>query len=132
MSAQAEAEVRRAAQELVARFAAHDTENYFAVFAPEASFIFHTTPQPLPSREAYRALWRAWEADGFRVLGCESFEPDIRVHGDVAIFTHRVETRLTAGGAEQAALERETIVFRRGPDGRWLAIHEHLSPCASG
>ncbi|HEX7391060.1 MAG TPA: nuclear transport factor 2 family protein [Acidiphilium sp.] len=129
MQAQAQTEVLQAAHELVAHFAAHDTENYFAAFAPEATFIFHTTPQPLDSREAYRALWRDWEADGFRILDCRSFEPHIRVHGDVAIFTHRVETRLTTGGVEQTTTERETIVFQRQDDKRWLAIHEHLSPC---
>lgn len=129
MQTQTEADVLCAARELVAHFAAHDTENYFAAFAPEATFIFHTTPHPLNSREAYRALWRDWEAGGFRILDCRSSEPHIRVHDDIAIFTHRVETRLIADGAEQTALERETIVFRRGNDGRWLAIHEHLSPC---
>jgi ketosteroid isomerase-like protein len=31
-------------------------------------------------------------------------------------------------GEEQTLPERETIVFRRAGGGRWLAVHEHLSP----
>ena len=32
------------------------------------------------------------------------------------------------GGEAMTNHERETIVFAHQPDGRWLAIHEHLSP----
>ncbi|MCF3948298.1 nuclear transport factor 2 family protein [Acidiphilium sp. AL] len=129
MDGQAEHEVLQAANTLVARFAAHDTEGYFAAFAPEATFIFHATPRFLESRDAYRALWRDWEASGFRILDCRSFEPLVRVYGETAIFTHRVETRLISDSVEQTAMERETIVFRRQDDGGWRAVHEHLSPC---
>jgi len=126
-------EVLRAAAELVARFGAHDTEGYFAAFAPEASFIFYSTPEILTSRAAYRDLWQLWEdRDGFRVLGCNSTEQRVAVQGDSAIFTHRVTTRLAFGAEESTAEERETIVFRRQEDGAWLAIHEHLSPAPAG
>jgi ketosteroid isomerase-like protein len=122
-------DVLRTAAELVARFGAHDTEGYFAAFAPDASFIFHSTPAILTSRAAYRDLWALWEArDGFRVLGCHSTEQRVTVHGDSAIFTHRVTTRLAFGAEESTAEERETIVFHRQEDGAWLAVHEHLSP----
>ncbi len=57
----------------------------------------------------------------------------MQLAGDVAVFTHRVSTRALSGGEEVTTDERETIVFRREADGRWLAIHEHLSPTpASG
>ncbi|GLR67950.1 hypothetical protein GCM10010909_26310 [Acidocella aquatica] len=130
MSAQGEeAAVLRAAAHLVACFAAHDTAGYFAAFAPEASFIFHSTAEVLPSRAAYEALWRRWEReDGFRVLACESFEQRVSILSGIAIFTHRVETRLAFGADEQQSAERETIIFQRQPGGGWLAVHEHLSP----
>jgi ketosteroid isomerase-like protein len=68
-----------------------------------------------------------WEAGGFRVESCRSLEPRVSLVGaDVAVFTHRVRTRL-AGVSDELA-ERESIVFRRCPDGGWLAVHEHLSP----
>jgi ketosteroid isomerase-like protein len=47
---------------------------------------------------------------------------------DVGVFTHSVLTNVMMNEAETEQRERETIVFRRGADGRWLAVHEHLSP----
>jgi ketosteroid isomerase-like protein len=133
MTGAAQAEVLQAAADLVARFGAHDAQAYFAAFAPDATFIFHSTPEILYARAAYEALWHVWETrDKFRVLGCRSTAPHVSVHGDTAIFTHRVETRLAFGPDETTANERETIVFRRSEDGNWLAIHEHLSPATAG
>lgn len=129
MGGQAEQEVLQAANSLIARFAPHDSEGYFAAFDPKATFIFHATPRLLESREEYRALWRDWEKSGFRILGCRSSESLVHVFGETAIFTHRVETQLVLGEVEQATIERETIIFRRQNDGRWQAVHEHLSPC---
>jgi ketosteroid isomerase-like protein len=34
---------------------------------------------------------------------------------------------VTSAGATSVLHERETIVFHRQDDGRWLAVHEHLS-----
>ena len=123
-------EVLAAAHALVEVFGAHDTAAYFASFAPDATFVFHTTEQPLRSRAAYEELWATWEQeDGFRVLSCESSDQHVQLLADdVAVFTHRVHTVVRAGGTQEALDERETIVFRRDAEGRWLAVHEHLSP----
>lgn len=116
----------QAALDVVAAFGAHDTERYFAGFAPEATFLFHAEPEILASRAAYETAWAAWERDGFRVLSCTSLNPRMDVlTDDVAVFTHSVRTRLA--GVDDEQRERETIVFRRGADGRWLGVHEHLS-----
>lgn len=48
--------------------------------------------------------------------------------GPVAVFTHRVQTRVTTNHGEEDLRERETIVFQLREDGRWIAVHEHLSP----
>jgi uncharacterized protein (TIGR02246 family) len=126
-----EAEVLDAARLLVEAFGAHDTAVYFASFAPEATFVFHTHPRPLRSREAYHELWTSWEQDGFRVVSCASTDQHVQVlSGDVAVFTHRVHTVVRTGAEEESLDERETIVFRRQGEGRWLAVHEHLSPAA--
>ena len=132
-----EQEVLDAAAALVDAFARHDTAAYFAAFRADATFCFHTHPEPLRSRAAYEELWRSWEVDGFRVLGCTSTEQHVqllgsgREAGDTAVFTHRVATRVrTATGAPEESLdERETIVFVRDADG-WRAVHEHLSPAS--
>jgi len=121
-------EVAAAAAAIVAAFGAHDVDRYFEAFAPEATFLFYSTPRRLPSRSAYEAEWRSWEEDGFRVLSCQSLEPRVQLlTPDVAVFTHRVRTRIRDADGEHDLAERETIVFRREAGGRWLGVHEHLS-----
>lgn len=121
-----EVEVLAAAANLVAAFARHDKAAYFSCFAFDATFIFHTCDRRLASRSEYEKEWNAWEADGFQVLACRSIDPHVKIiSDDVAIFTHSVETELA--GVAETQRERETIVFSRQPDGRWLGVHEHLS-----
>ena len=119
-------QVRQAAANLVAAFASNDTARYFACFSEDATFLFHTLPQPLLSRRAYEDLWAQWQAEGFAVLACESGNAHVSLQGDVAIFMHDVATRLRVAGETLDLNERETIVFRQHGE-RWLACHEHLS-----
>jgi ketosteroid isomerase-like protein len=128
-----EAAVREAVDRLVAAFGEGRLDDYFASFHPDCSFVFHTTPERLPSVEAYQRLWRRWvEDDGFEVVSCTTSGTEIRSWGDVAVVTHDVATRIRTRGGEEDLAERETIVMARQPDGRWLGIHEHLSPSAKG
>jgi ketosteroid isomerase-like protein len=121
-------EVLAAARHLVEAFGRHDTAAYFGCFAPGATFIFYTTAAPLASRADYQRLWEQWEReDGFRVLSCVSAEPAVQDLGDAAVFRHEVTTTVATRDGEQTLRERETIVFRRD-SGRWIAVHEHLSP----
>lgn len=129
----AEQEVRRAAEVLVASFARSDLDAYFSGFTLDATFLFPTTQALLPSVAAYRTTWAQWERDqDFQVLDCSTSDTDVRVHGDTGVLTHRVRTTVRASGATSVLDERETIVFRRQDDGRWLAVHEHLSPTPDG
>jgi uncharacterized protein (TIGR02246 family) len=124
----AEQEVRAAAADLVTAFGSHDRAAYFASFEPGATFLFHSADSLLGSRAAYEREWDGWVGDGFQVLGCASSEQRVDVLGeDVAVFTHRVRTHLRDADGEHHLAERETIVMRRQPDGRWLGVHEHLS-----
>ena len=119
--------VKAAAAGLVEAFGRHDRNAYFAAFAPDASFIFHNMDRRLENRAAYEAEWDLWVArDGFHVNGCRSSGGHVQFAGPVAIFTHVVETDLSMGGETMTNRERETIVFEKR-DGRWLAVHEHLS-----
>lgn len=123
-----ESTVLSAADALVSAFARHDRDAYFAAFAPTATFLFHNLDHMLEDRAAYEEEWALWESrDGFRVLGCRSTDRQIQLVGDVAIFTHAVETDVSIGGEVVTNHERETIVFSRDPTGRWLGVHEHLS-----
>ena len=121
-------DVLAAADRLVDAFSRHDTEDYFRAFAPEATFVFHNLDRRLENRAAYEAEWALWERrDGFRVRGCRSSDRHVQLLGDVAVFTHSVETDLTVGGEPVSSRERETIVFARNAAGQWQAVHEHLS-----
>ncbi|MGJ7551736.1 YybH family protein [Pseudomonas alloputida] len=119
-------QVRQAAADLIKAFASNDTARYFACFSEDATFLFHTLPQPLLSRRDYEDLWAQWQAEGFAVLGCESSNVQVSLQGDVAIFMHDVATHIRIAGEEHQLAERETIVFRRHGE-QWLACHEHLS-----
>jgi len=122
-------EVRQAVAELVAAFGAGRLADYFGCFAPEATFLFHTTPVRLMSVDEYRRLWARWVAeDGFRIVSCRTFDTNVQLFGDIAVVTHSVDTRISTNEGEEAVHERETIVMARGADGRWLGVHEHLSP----
>lgn len=122
-------DVGAAADDLVEAYGRHDVSAYFDHFAEDATFIFHPVDQVLGTRAEYEQLWSTWETeDGFHVQSCHSEEGAIRMLGEsAAVFTHNVTTVVSTSGSEETLHERETIVFEhRG--GRWLAVHEHLSP----
>ncbi|MBM7807181.1 uncharacterized protein (TIGR02246 family) [Geodermatophilus bullaregiensis] len=122
-------EVREAAAALVAAFGRNDLEEYLACFREDATFLFHGTDRLLTSREEYRSEWDSWvREDDFRVLGCRTSGTRVQVLGDTAVLTHAVRTTVATRAGREELWERETIVFCRDPSGRWLAVHEHLSP----
>jgi len=120
-------DVAAAASAIVDAFAATDGERYFSLFAPDATFIFHTESARLDDRAAYEALWEGWLETGWRVLSCTSSEPRLHTFPGGAVFTHSVATSVHTPDGPESYRERETIVFRTSADGL-LAIHEHLSP----
>jgi ketosteroid isomerase-like protein len=124
-----EEEVLAAAAHLVDAFGRHDTGAYFDCFAPEATFIFYTTPARLASRAEYERLWDQWEReDDFRVVSCQSALQAVQIVGDAAIFSHDVTTTVRTTAGTDTLRERESIVFAHRTDGSWAAVHEHLSP----
>ncbi len=125
----ADTTVLDAAAEIVAAFGSHNKDRYFSCFSPAATFIFYSSDRPFDSRREYEDEWDSWEKGGFRVHGCLSSEATVKLHADsqIAIFTHTVRTDSSISGERMTIGERETIVFEKS-GGRWLAIHEHLSP----
>ena len=123
-------QVLEAADRLVAAFGKGRVDDYFACFHPQATFVFYTADHRLESTAEWRELWDSLVRDeGFEILECFSRERRVQELGDVAVFTHDVETRVsTLAAGEETLHERETIVFARQEDGGWLAVHEHLSP----
>lgn len=116
---------------LVDAFARTDTEAYFEVLDPDATFVFAGEPEPLAGRDAYRSLWDGWVASGWRVASCNSTERRVTLAGPVAILTHRVLTSTTGPDGGQGLDERETVVVARSGDGVVRVLHEHLSPTTS-
>jgi ketosteroid isomerase-like protein len=128
----AEEDVRRAADALVSAFGRGDLDAYFACFAEDATFLFHTTDRLLASTAEYRREWARWVAeDGFRVLDCSTEGTVVQVLGAAAVLTHRVLTTVSTTAGTEVLRERETIVFAQR-DGRWIAVHEHLSAAPAG
>lgn len=127
-----ERRVSEAADRLVGAFGEGRVDDYFACFHPEATFVFYTTDRRLESAAEWRELWDALvREEDFKVLECRSSARRVQDLGDaVAVFTHDVETWVSTRSGEETLRERETIVFARGDDGNWLAVHEHLSPAA--
>jgi ketosteroid isomerase-like protein len=125
-------EVLAAASKIVDDFGNHQTADYFAGFSADATFMFYTHTERLDSRAAYEALWAKWESeDGFKVHGCRSSNQLVQLIGqDAAVFTHLVSSDIEFAGEVSTVEERETIVFAK-VGGRWLAVHEHLSPNSS-
>ncbi len=122
-----ETEALAAVDAIIGSFGAHRRDDYFAGFAPEATFLFYTSDVRLESRAEYEALWASWETENaFHVLSCRSTNRRIQVFGDVAVFSHDVSTTLSMEGAEETVFERESIILERRADA-WLGIHEHLS-----
>jgi ketosteroid isomerase-like protein len=121
------AEALAAVDAIITHFGNHERDAYFAGFAPEATFLFYTTPNRVESRAAYEKLWDEWETEaGFHVLSCSSSNRRIQVFGTTAVFSHDVDTTLTMDGATESVAERESIILELR-DGHWLGIHEHLS-----
>jgi hypothetical protein len=52
----------------------------------------------------------------------------VQMLGSTAIFRHRVITTVGTKEGVSKFDERESIVFQRMDTGKWLAVHEHLSP----
>jgi ketosteroid isomerase-like protein len=126
-----ERQILEAADRLVEAFSGGRVDEYFACFHPRATFVFYTTDRRLESTAEWRELWDSLERDeGFRVLECCSRRRRVQDLGETAVFTHDVKTRVSTNAGEETLHERETIVFARGEERGWLAVHEHLSPAA--
>jgi uncharacterized protein (TIGR02246 family) len=122
-------DVRAAVDAIVAAFGSGRLDEYFGSFDPRCTFVFYTSDRRLESVEEYRRLWDEWvRQDAFEVLSCASSGTRIQRWDDSAVVTHTVRTRVRTREGEQDLDERETIVLVRGSDGRWLGVHEHLSP----
>ncbi|HSL15967.1 MAG TPA: nuclear transport factor 2 family protein [Actinomycetota bacterium] len=123
-----ESQVREAYEQLVAAFREGRVDDKFACFADEATVIDGT--RWFGSLDEYRAAWDRWAAehDGSAVLSVDTRIMKLQMLGDAAVLVHSIQARERTDSGEETVHERETIVFAKQPDGRWLVVHQHLSP----
>jgi len=74
-------------------------------------------------------MWRRWVLeDDLVIVSCVSSRQMVQVLGKgAAVFVHDVETVVRTHSGDSTEHERETIIFSCQQDGRWLAVHEHVS-----
>jgi ketosteroid isomerase-like protein len=123
------AQVIAAATHLLGVFGQDRVEDYFACFTPDATFIFHGLNYRLASIADYRAAWAGWVSDlDLHILGAWSQNQTVDfIAPGVALFTHSVQVKASTKAGIEHRRERETVVFVRQADGKWLGVHEHLS-----
>jgi ketosteroid isomerase-like protein len=121
-----ENEVREAYERLVGAF--REGRDKFGSFADDATII--DGGRWFGSLAEYRTAWEAWVAVHGPIVpdSVETRILDLRVLGDTAVLIHSIESRERAASTVEMEHEIETIVFGRRSDGRWLVIHQHLSP----
>jgi ketosteroid isomerase-like protein len=124
-----ESEVREAYERLVAAFREGRWDDKFACFAEEATVV--DGGRWFGSLDEYRAEWNRWaaEQDALPVpLSVDTRIMKLQMLGQAAALTHSIDSRERTDAGEETVHEVETIVFGRQPDGRWLIVHQHLSP----
>jgi ketosteroid isomerase-like protein len=124
-----ESQVLEAYERLVSAFREGRWDDKFVCFAPEATVV--DGAQWFGSLDEYRSAWEQWVAkqqDGSAILSVDTSVMKLHMLGDVAVLVHSIHLRQQTNEGEETAHERETIVFAKQPDGRWLIVHQHLSP----
>lgn len=124
-----ESEVLEAYERLVTSFREGRWDDKFASFADDATVV--DGARWFGSLDEYRAAWNRWAAahDTLPVpLSVETRVMKVQMLDHAAVLTHSIESRERTDAGEEAVHEVETVVFGKQPDGRWLIVHQHLSP----
>jgi ketosteroid isomerase-like protein len=122
-----ESEVLAAYDQLVKAF--REGRDKFGSFADEATIV--DGGRWFGSLAEYRSAWDAWTervGDLAVPVSVETRVMSLQMLRDTAVLTHSIEGRERTDAGEETEREIETIVFDRQPDGRWLIVHQHLSP----
>ena len=124
-----ESEVREAYERLVAAFREGRWDDKFACFAEEATVV--DGGRWFGSLDEYRAEWNRCAAEQDALRGPVSVDTrmmKLQMLGQAAVLTHSINSRERTDAGEETVHEVEAIVFGKQPDGRWLIVHQHLSP----
>ena len=81
-----------AASDIVRGLRRNRRQRYFAAFAPDATFVFHTEPARLDDRATYEPSGPSWVDGGWRVTSCTSSDQLAEPFPGGAVFSHSVDT----------------------------------------
>jgi ketosteroid isomerase-like protein len=124
-----EGEVLEVYERLVTAFREGRFDDKFECFADGATVM--DGGRWFGSLDEYRAAWNRWVAkqDTLPVpLSVETRVMKLQMLDKAAVLTHSIDSRERTDAGEETVHEVETIVFSKQPDGRWLIVHQHLSP----
>jgi len=125
-----EREVWESYERLVSAFREGRWDEKFLSFADDATVV--DGGRWFGSLEEYRSAWNEWAAqqDTLPVpLSVDTRILRLQMLGQSAVLTHAIDSReRTDDGGEETVSEVETIVLAEQSDGRWLIVHQHLSP----
>ena len=122
-----EAEAWQVVLEFNRAFAENDSRRYFAFVGEEITVFTPSNPYRVEGIEADRREFDAGLQSGTtRVEFFQELQPDVSVHGDVAVATYFTRGRYGPEGATRAAYLKETDVLVRR-DGTWRVVHVHVS-----
>lgn len=108
-----------------------DTEQIFAIYAPDVLAYDAIGQLQFRGLEPYTAHWRACMEACPGAGTFELHQIEVQAHGDLG-FAHwlvRCGPPAVDGGEPQTSWMRATACYRRGAEG-WRVVHEHWSvPC---
>jgi ketosteroid isomerase-like protein len=103
------------------RWGRGDPDGFLEISAPDVVYFDPFLPQRIDGLDALRQYYS--ELRG--TISVDSYEivnPEVQVHGDLALLTFRL---ISCGGGDEIRWNT-TEVYRRGDDG-WRIIHSHWS-----
>jgi uncharacterized protein (TIGR02246 family) len=109
------------------RWARGDPDGYYAIMADDITYFDPRTARRVDGLPALRKMFEPFRGT-FTIDRVELVNPDVRIHGDVAILTTNLISRgaRQKGGPKRDVPWNTTEIYRR-INGRWRIVHSHFS-----
>jgi uncharacterized protein (TIGR02246 family) len=109
------------------RWAKGDPDGYYAIMAEDITYFDPRTQKRMDGLAALRKMFEPFRGT-FTIDRVELVNPEVRIHGDVAILATNIISR---GAQAKGTPKRDvpwnvTEVYRR-INGRWRIVHSHFS-----
>jgi uncharacterized protein (TIGR02246 family) len=109
------------------RWARGDPDGYYAIMADDITYFDPRTQRRVDGLPALRKMFEPFRGT-FRIDRVELVNPEVRIHGDIAILATNLISRGAQqnGGPKRDVAWNTTEIYRR-IDGRWRIVHSHFS-----